>query len=149
MKRLLILVMVIALAMLAVAPLSYSTYAALRASPGLQFVPLVKVAPDNFTSVGSTTAACTTPAPQVTFVFFHCYTPSDIYTAYGVDTLHNEGLTGAGETIVILDSYGSPTVQQDLDTFSDTFGLPRTTIQIIHPDGKPPFNNSVNGSQTG
>jgi subtilase family serine protease len=50
---------------------------------------------------------------------------------------------------VIVDSYGSPTVQADLDRFSATFGLPRTTIQIIYPDGTPPFNNSVNGSPVG
>jgi subtilase family serine protease len=50
---------------------------------------------------------------------------------------------------VIVDAYGSPTVQADLDRFSDTFGLPRTTIQIIHPDGTPAFNNSVNGAQVG
>ena len=147
MKRLLILVMVIALAMLAVVPLSYSTQAALRASPGLQFVPLVEVSPDDATGAKSGPFACTTPAPVFNSASFHCYTPSDIYAAYGVGKLHDEGLTGKGETIVILDSYGSPTVQQDLNTFSDTFGLPRTTIEIIHPDGKPPFNNAVHGSQ--
>ena len=80
---------------------------------------------------------------------FHCYTPSNIYAAYGVDSLHAEGTTGSGETIVIVDAYGSPTVQHDLDRFSSTFGLPSTTVQIIYPDGKPTFNNSVKGSQLG
>lgn len=154
MKRLLIPVMAMALVMLSVASVGHFAHVTEPMShSNLQFVPLVEVAPDNFTSVGSSTAACTTPAPVVTFAFFHCYTPSDIYAAYGVDKLRHrrfhQSLTGKGETIVIVDSYGSPTVQQDLDTFSDTFGLPQTTIQIIHPDGKPPFNNSVNGSQTG
>src|SRR5438132_6200978 len=43
----------------------------------------------------------------------------------------------------------SPTVQHDLDRFSDTFGLPRTIVQIIHPNGAPPPNNSVNGAALG
>jgi subtilase family serine protease len=46
-----------------------------------------------------------------------------------------------------VDAYGSPTAQDDLNTFSDAFGLPRTTITTIHPDGTPPYNNAVNGSQ--
>ena len=150
MKRLLTLLTAMVLVMLSVASVGHYAHATVPVShSNLQFVPLVEVAPDKFTSVGSATAACTTPAPQVAFAFFHCYTPSDIYAAYGVDKLHNQGLTGKGETIVIVDAYGSPTVQHDLDFFSDTFGLPQTQIEIIHPDGKPPFNNSVNGSQGG
>src|SRR5579864_6488646 len=42
-----------------------------------------------------------------------CYTPNDIKTAYN----YPSGLTGAGQTIVIVDAYGSPTVQEDLAAF--------------------------------
>jgi subtilase family serine protease len=115
----------------------------------LKFAPLIILAPDDNQEPSAGPFACTTPAPVRHSTFFHCYTPSDIYAAYGVDALHAEGTTGKGETIVIVDSYGSPTVQHDLDFFSDTFGLPRTTVQVIHPDGTPPFNNSVNGSPLG
>ena len=45
------------------------------------------------------------------------------------------GLTGKGQTIILVDSFGSPTAQADLDHFSDTFGLPRTTIQFVYPNG--------------
>ena len=55
--------------------------------------------------------------------------------AYGIDRLHQNGLTGKGQTIILLDSYGSPTMQADLDTFSDTYHLPRTTIHFIYPNG--------------
>jgi subtilase family serine protease len=103
-------------------------------------VPLVQVAPDDPAGTVATNPACTSPAPVHTSAFFHCYTPADIYAAYGVDAVHAAGLTGKGQTIVIVDSFGSPTVQQDLDFFSDTFGLPRTTIQIEHPNGTPSFN---------
>ena len=108
----------------------------------LQFVPLVVMAPDD-PAGGGAVPACTSPAPVHTSASFHCYTPADIYAAYGVDAVHAAGLTGKGQTIVIVDSFGSPTVQQDLDFFSDTFGLPRTTIDIEHPNGAPTFNPSA------
>src|SRR6266851_876044 len=112
---------------------------AMPANP-LEFVPLVAVAPDDPPGTTNATPACTSPAPVHTSASFHCYTPADIYAAYGVDAVHRKGLTGKGQTIVIVDSFGSPTAQQDLDFFSDTFGLPRTTIQIEHPNGAPTFN---------
>jgi subtilase family serine protease len=113
------------------------------APPMLQFVPLVAVAPDDPAGAVATAPACTSPAPVHTSKFFHCYTPADIYAAYGVDQVHAAGLTGKGETIVIVDSFGSPTAQNDLDFFSDTFGLPRTTIEIEHPNGAPTFNSTA------
>ena len=65
----------------------------------------------------------------------HCYTPAQFMQAYGIDKLQNLGLTGKGQTIILVDSYGSPTQQNDLDVFSETFGLPRTKVQFIYPDG--------------
>jgi subtilase family serine protease len=115
----------------------------------LQFVPMITLAPDDAQTPTGGSYACVDPDGNPRSTVFHCYTPSDIDAAYGVDALHAEGTTGAGETIVIVDSYGSPTAQADLDRFSDTFGLPRTTIQFIYPDGKPVYNNSVNGSAPG
>ncbi len=116
----------------------------------VEFIPLIVLAPDdNQTPSAPIAYACVDPDGHPRSTVFHCYTPTDIYAAYGVDALHAEGTTGSGQTIVIVDAYGSPTVQGDLDRFSDTFGLPRTTVEIIHPDGTPPFNNSVNGSPAG
>jgi subtilase family serine protease len=115
----------------------------------LQFVPLIQLAPYIPAQPGSSATACTTPAPVLTFAFFHCYTPSDIYAAYGVGTLHSEGLTGAGETIVIVDSYGSPTALNDLKVFSQTFGLPQPDLTIINPTGTPTFNPAQHGIQAG
>ena len=122
------------------------------AAPNIQFVPLIVLAPDDNQTPSASAAtvyACVDPDGQPRSTVFHCYTPADIYTAYGVDALHAEGTTGHGQTIVIVDAYGSPTVQQDLNRFSDTFGLPRTDVEIIYPNGTPPFNNSVNGSPVG
>ena len=38
-----------------------------------------------------------------------CYTAGQVRHAYGVDQLNGHGLTGRGQTIVLVDSYGSPT----------------------------------------
>jgi subtilase family serine protease len=61
-----------------------------------------------------------------------CYSPDFIKTAYNFPTTqgHN-GLDGQGSTIVIVDAFGSPTIQSDLDTFDKTFGLPSTRVQIL------------------
>jgi len=116
---------------------------------GLEFVPLIAVAPDDPKPSQSDSSACTTPDPVITYQLYHCYTPSDILSAYDVQRLHDAGITGKGQTIVIVDSYGSPTAQADLDKFSDTFGLPKKTVKIIYPTGTPTYNNSVNGSPPG
>jgi subtilase family serine protease len=50
--------------------------------------------------------------------------------------LYRVGLTGAGKTIVIVDSFGSPTIQADLNTFDAAYGLPGPpSLKIITPDG--------------
>jgi len=67
------------------------------------------------------------------------YTPAQIRHAYGFDELSE---TGAGQTIAIVDAYGSPTIQNDLNVFCSQFGLPLTTITIVYPTGKPRTVNS-------
>jgi subtilase family serine protease len=49
-----------------------------------------------------------------------CYDPEQIRNAYDVP----DSLTGAGQTIVIVDAYGDPTIEQDLATFDAFFGIP-------------------------
>jgi subtilase family serine protease len=67
-----------------------------------------------------------------------------------VDALHAEGITGKGQTIVIVDSYGSPTALQDLEVFSTTFDLPAPDLTIIHPTGTPTFSTvALMGAQVG
>lgn len=78
-----------------------------------------------------------------TFGRFHAYAPADICAAYGVDGLHAEGITGKGQTIVIVDSYGSPTALKDLKEFSKAFTLPDPDLTIIYPDGKPTLNSTL------
>ncbi len=61
-----------------------------------------------------------------------CYPPNFLKTAYNFPpTTGHDGLNGKGQTIVIVDAFGSPTVQSDLNTYDATFGLPATTITIL------------------
>jgi len=67
------------------------------------------------------------------------YTPAQIRRAYGFDQLSQNG---TGQKIAIIDAYGSPTIQKDLNTFCSYFRIPSTTIQIYYPDGKPTRTDS-------
>jgi hypothetical protein len=62
------------------------------------------------------------------------YAPLQIRHAYGIDLLTNGG---AGQVIAIVDAYGSPTMQKDLNKFSTTFGLPTNTVQIVYGTSAP------------
>jgi len=73
-----------------------------------------------------------------------CYSPTQIQTAYNVAPLFNHGDTGRGQTIAIVDSFGSPTITADLKSFDDAFGLPAPpSLTVIAPAGPiPPYDNS-------
>ncbi len=53
-----------------------------------------------------------------------CYGPTQLQTNYDEQPLFREGLDGRGETIVIVDSYGAPTIRRDLTVFDRSYGLP-------------------------
>src|SRR5436853_2430172 len=68
-----------------------------------------------------------------------CYTPHALRAAYDLERLTQQGFTGKGQTVVDIVSYGSPTLQQDMDVFSKQFDLPPITLQILSPLGSVPF----------
>ena len=68
-----------------------------------------------------------------------CYTPAQIQRAYNLGPLHRRGLDGTGRTIVIVNPFGSPTIEHDLHVFDQTFGLPDPpSFAIIQPVGAVP-----------
>jgi subtilase family serine protease len=68
-----------------------------------------------------------------------CYVPAQIQQAYNLPTLFFNGINGKGETIVIVDSYGSPTINHDLKVFDQTFGIPAPpSLNVIQPAGPVP-----------
>src|SRR5437868_5473995 len=70
-----------------------------------------------------------------------CYEPAQLRKAYNVDPLLTAGLDGTGRTIVIVDAFGSPTIEEDVRTFDQAFGLPDPpSLQVIQPAGPvPPY----------
>ena len=60
--------------------------------------------------------------------------------AYGIAPLIQKGFTGKGQTVVDIVSFGSPTLQQDVDTFDKQFNLPPITIQQISPLNVPEYD---------
>jgi subtilase family serine protease len=62
------------------------------------------------------------------------YSPAKMRHAYGFDLVTG---TGTGQTIAIVEAYGSSTIQSDLNKFCTTFGIPTTTVSIYYPQGVP------------
>jgi subtilase family serine protease len=89
-----------------------------------------------FAFAATPTGGFPTPSQCVKRYGLACYTPALIRKAYDVPS----SLTGAGETIVIVDAYGSPTIAQDLATFDAAFGLPNPNLHILYPEGQVAFN---------
>lgn len=67
-----------------------------------------------------------------------CYGPRQLLAAYGVTDLQAAGIDGRGRTICVLDSFGSPTVHQDLHEFSRAYGLPDARLTVVAPAGRVP-----------
>jgi subtilase family serine protease len=77
------------------------------------------------------------------------YDAAELEAAYGLPAAYAQGLTGKGQTIVLLEGYGYPTIKADANTFSDLNNLPRLTsanFSIVYPEGQP---NPVAGYLTG
>ncbi|MGP8076439.1 MAG: hypothetical protein ACLP8Y_06895 [Thermoplasmata archaeon] len=74
-----------------------------------------------------------------------CYNPQDLRAAYNFPG----NLDGRGQTIVVIDPFGNPTVQHDLDMFDAAFNIPPTTIQIVCEGGVCPTFNASDPMQVG
>jgi subtilase family serine protease len=102
----------------------------------------VLIAPD-IVRVDSPAATGMPPSTAACEHQFHiaCYSPQQIEQAYGIPELLAHGVNGKGQTIVIVDSFGSPTIQHDLTTFDATYHLPAPPrLTVIQPAGKvPPY----------
>ena len=99
--------------------------------------------PDHIQYSGHFTQAPTTAQCEAA-LDIACYGPTQYQQAYDMNPLYHAGLTGAGKTIVIVDSFGSPTIVNDLKVFDQAYGLPAPpSLKIIAPDGPiPPFDGS-------
>jgi subtilase family serine protease len=79
-----------------------------------------------------------------------CYAPAQIRQAYHLGPLYAKGVTGKGVTIVIVDSYGSPTIRADLAVFDRAYHLPAPpSLRIIQPAGKVPAYDPADSDMVG
>ena len=76
----------------------------------------------------------------------HCFTPKQLRVAYGIQPLLGRGITGRGQTIVLLEFPASASgsgsalvkmltssdIRQDLARFDALFGLPVARIQVVN-----------------
>ena len=66
------------------------------------------------------------------------YSPARMRHAYGFDQVTGNG---AGQTIGMVDAYGSSSIQNDLNHFCATYGLATTTVNVYYPEGVPGNHN--------
>jgi subtilase family serine protease len=142
MKRKLLIVAALALVLLGLAGL---TAALTRSAKAQVAYPVPHPAVSDFQFIKSTTpteADCEAVART-------CFTPQAIQSAYNVGPLYQQGFTGKGMTIAIVDSYGSDTMAHDLHVFNQAFGLQPMCGEegVTCVAGMPTFSElAINGS---
>ncbi|HKM46264.1 MAG TPA: S53 family peptidase, partial [Terriglobales bacterium] len=66
------------------------------------------------------------------------YDAPQVDKAYGLTTLYKNNLDGTGQTVVIIDAFGSDTITSDANIFAEINGLPALTASnfaIYYPTG--------------
>ena len=73
------------------------------------------------------------------------YQPQQLQTVYGLNWVYEQGLDGTGQTIVLVEGYGYPTLEKDANAYFRLTGLPqlnKNNFSIIYPEGKPADPNA-------
>jgi subtilase family serine protease len=100
--------------------------------------PLARLASSMSFATPPTTAQCEAA------IGIACYAPFQFQKAYNLAPLYARGLNGAGQTIVIVDSYGFSGIGGELATFDKAFGLPAPPrFTILQPNGPVPAFDPV------
>ena len=87
--------------------------------------------------------ACRRPEPDNRVsTTIHCYRPDELRSFYGLGPLATSN-EGAGQTIVLVDAYGSPTAEHDVDFFAQTFGGPVPDFEAAFPLGSPDYSTAT------
>jgi subtilase family serine protease len=86
-------------------------------------------------------ADATSPLPPCTrTVPLGCFGPDTIRAAYGIQPVLDQGITGAGRTIVVIDAFQDPSLDADVAKFDGFWGLPAPKLTMYAPFGVPPFD---------
>lgn len=70
------------------------------------------------------------PNSNVTFTS-GSFSAKQLQPVYNATYFYSRGYDGSGQTIGLLDFYGSPTIVSDLSLFDSTFGFPDANLSII------------------
>jgi subtilase family serine protease len=98
--------------------------------------PVVLIRPDALHATGALSRMPTTAYCERRYRIA-CYQPGQLEQAYNLPALYRAGITGSGQTIIIVDSFGSPTVRHDLGVFDRAGHLPAPPVlAIIQPAGR-------------
>ena len=99
----------------------------------------VTVRPDAIRLPGAPTSGPAATADCEKAEGIACFDPGQLRAAYRLPSLYAKGITGKGVTIMIVDSFGSPTIKADLAAFDQQFGYPAPPkFTVIAPVGKIP-----------
>lgn len=74
------------------------------------------------------------------------YLPSQLQDVLGLNDVYAAGYKGAGQTIVLVEAFGYPTLQKDANAFFKMANLPllnSSNFSIVYPEGKPNPNLGV------
>lgn len=67
------------------------------------------------------------------------YQPRQLQTAYGLKAAYEKGLDGTGQTIVLVEGFGYPTMAKDANAYFKLAGLPllnASNFSVVYPEGK-------------
>ena len=70
------------------------------------------------------------------------FTPAQVQTAYGINSISLSGVigNGAGQTIAVVDSGNDPTIASDLQAFDSHFLLPAPpSFTVVNQNGRLPL----------
>lgn len=96
----------------------------------------VQVSPDQTSPNGFVPNCSTRNTAVPSHPLITCYSPNFVETAYNFTGSYNAGFNGAGQTIVIVDAFGSPTITNDLAVFDAKFNIPAPpSFTILCPSG--------------
>jgi subtilase family serine protease len=110
------------------------------AAAGHAAAPIPSVAGDRAVQLQSPNPLST--AKCLATIKLRCYSPLQYRVAYDLNPLYAGGVTGKGQTIMIVDSFGSPAIRHDLAYFDRQWGLPDPTLNVFKLGKLPPFDKS-------
>ncbi len=79
------------------------------------------------------------------------YNAAQMQAVYGLPAVYKAGFRGEGQTIVVVDAFGSPTLMSDANEFNKLNSLPlftSSTLKIVDSDGQP-LSGPLSGNWVG